>query len=347
MAQQIVRGHQITLDAFFTDSAGDATDPTAPLYSIIDAYGDTIVGPATPPDHLGTGHYSVDYEVPGDAVLGAWAIRWSGSINGEPVTVDDGFTVFPAAVATATPGAGSTGSAWASIEDVCAPCNDYGFDEALLEDSLQFASDVLFELTGRRWPGACSTTFRPTSDSCGCSRPRGYGCSSVPEVRLTGASIDDTSIVVKLDGVSYDATDGLFRLDDGRYLVRLDGSGWPCCQDMLADPDADENTFEVSYNYGSAPPIGGVRAAATLGCQLALACTPATAGDCRLPKRITTVTRAGVTMALLDPLTVFKDGLTGLSDVDLWISSVRYGQKSRKASVFVPGARRKRRRDGA
>jgi hypothetical protein len=101
--------------------------------------------------------------------------------------------------------------------------------------------------------------------------------------------------------------------------------------------DTEEDTWSVTYTFGQDPPLGGVKAAASLGCQLALGWQPETVDQCRLPQRVTSYARQGVTLAVVDPLTLFADGLTGLTDVDLWVQSIMLGAARRRASVFVPG----------
>ena len=54
---------------------------------------------------------------------------------------------------------------------------------------------------------------------------------------------------------------------------------------------------------------------------------------------MTSITRQGISLAVLDPLTLFVDGLTGLPEVDLWVQSVRLGRARRSASLMVPGRR--------
>lgn len=239
----------------------------------------------------------------------------------------------------------STCEPWATVADVCAPCDDYAFDLVQLEDGLQVASDVLFNLTGRQWPGECSTTVRPCgyrrADSCGCMSSRTCGCRRLSELQLPGPVVSVEQ--VKIDGEVVPTA--RYRVDDHRHLVYLPESdsaerqGWPCCQ-RLDLADTEDDTWSVTYTFGMAPPPGGVRAAAALGCQLALACSPESAGQCRLPKRVTSITRQGVTLAMIDPLTLFADGLTGLAEVDLWVQSIILGAKRRRASVWVPGQAR-------
>jgi len=239
----------------------------------------------------------------------------------------------------------STCDPWATMADVCSPCDDYEFDTVVLEDALQVASDVLFNLTGRQWPGECTTEVRPCGyrrpDSCGCLSSTTCGCRRLSELALPGPVVSVEE--VKIDGAVVPTA--RYRVDDHRWLVYLPESdsaerqGWPCCQ-RLDLADTEDDTWVVAYTYGMAPPPGGVRAAAALGCQLALACSPETVNQCRLPKRVTSITRQGVTLAMIDPLTLFADGLTGLAEVDLWVQSILLGAKRRRASVWVPGQAR-------
>jgi hypothetical protein len=237
-------------------------------------------------------------------------------------------------------GLGSTCDPWATIADVGSPCSAYDFDQVLLEETLQIASDVLYNFTGRQWPGQCQTTVRPCGyrqpDSCGCLSSTTCACSRLSELDLPGSvvSIDQ----VKIDGVV--VSSDRYRVDDYRHLVYLpedggDRDGWPCCQ-RLDLADTEDDTWSVTYTYGQDPPLGGLRSAASLGCQLALAFDPTTSASCRLPKRVTSLSRQGISMAILDPLTLFAEGLTGLTEVDMWVQSTIVGAKRRRASVWVP-----------
>lgn len=254
---------------------------------------------------------------------------------------------------------------WATIEDVGSPCSE-GVDSLLLENCLQFASEVLFNFTGRRWPGEQTDSIRPCGIHtnimwgrqwgsyedqpslgwCGCNRSRECGCHHISEIKLPGypvVSVDS----VKIDGEEVDPA--FYRLDDHRWLVWVGEeesgrSAWPCCQ-RVDLPDTDLDTFSIGYSFGTTPDQGGVMACASLACQLALAFSP---GDnaCRLPRRVTTIARQGVTIAVLDPLTLFKEGQTGLPEVDMWIASKMLGAKNRRASVTRIGQGRRSRRTG-
>ncbi len=268
-------------------------------------------------------------------------------------------------------------SAWATVDDVCEPCNTYALDLTLLDDWLLVASNILYRLTGRQWPGICQDTVRPVpryeqliqwsqlrdwqgvygwsgssldgrTGLCGCNRTDRAVCRSVPEITL-GGSYPITSVVqILVDGAVLNPA--RYRVDDNFWLVRLpdaDGTrpGFPCCNDqVLASTEPD--TWQVTYTFGSLPDSGGVKAAASLGCQLYLACEPETTGGCRLPQRVTHLSRQGVDITVLDPLDLFEQGRTGLPEVDLWIQSVNPGKISRRATVLSPDAPRRVRRTG-
>ena len=127
----------------------------------------------------------------------------------------------------------STCTPWATIADMGSPCDDYTIDTSLLEDSLQIASDVLFHLSGQRFPGECEQLARRCAppESCGYSS-RSCACSAVSELHLPGpvVSVDE----VKIDGAVISFSDR-YRVDDYRMLVYLPESdsaerqGWPCC----------------------------------------------------------------------------------------------------------------------
>lgn len=238
-------------------------------------------------------------------------------------------------------------TAWAEPEDVCDPPEGVTDDQLALH--LLVASNILFNFTGRQWPGSCRETVRPcgggTAGWCGCSPGRTCGCKRVSELRLGGSPITMVE-EVKIDGAVLDPN--RYRVDDHGYLVYVPADddtrqGWPCCQDMRK-PDTDDDTWSVTYRYGTGPDAGGTMAAAALAKELALACMPGQ--PCRLPKRVTSITRQGVSLAVIDPLDLFEKGRTGLAEVDLWLGSIKAGRKTRRASVHVPGKSRRVRRWG-
>lgn len=331
-------------------AAGVPADPTTITVTVIAPNG-TVTTPTA--QQADVGEWYIDLVL---SQVGAWRVTWEGT-GAVPTT---GTIII---LSRRDGSSGQTCAPWATSADACSPCDDYAIDPNALDDAMQMATDVLFNLTGRRWPGECIDVIRPQAQYraddhrswwppnapaapawgwCSCHRGRESGCSWMSEIKLPGHPVSSVSVL--LDGAVF--TD--WRLDDRRYLVRTDGEGWPCCQDMDADPASDENTFEITYVYGKPPPLGGVRAAATLGCQYALACEPEAVRDgrCRLPKNIASVSRAGTTTNFFDPQKLIENGEVGIPEVDQWVMSVLMGDKRRRATVMVPGQTRSARRPG-
>ncbi|MGQ0678283.1 MAG: tetratricopeptide repeat protein [Actinomycetota bacterium] len=91
MRLQVVRGNSIRLPAEFF--SGDLpSDPLNPRVRILGPANTVMVSNAVPYRN-GAGLYHYDYHVPPDALAGAWAAHWSGTINGEIVGGVDGFEV--------------------------------------------------------------------------------------------------------------------------------------------------------------------------------------------------------------------------------------------------------------
>lgn len=230
---------------------------------------------------------------------------------------------------------------WATQTDLMDTCDLTAIHPDTLTSAFTFASDVLYNLTRRRWPGLCTDTFRPFVNCCCWATT----CDD-PNVQYHAAiklpATDVRAITqVKVDGAVIAASDYRLR---GNYLFaarRADGTvrGWPCWNDLLA-ADTAVDTFSVAYTHGADPPASMRRAAAMLAFEFAKGWTPSCAGDCRLPSRITTISRAGTTFAIIDPLTMFKDGLIGIPDIDVLIQAVNHGDNHRRSFVGRAGSPR-------
>lgn len=99
----------------------------------------------------------------------------------------------------------------------------------------------------------------------------------------------------------------------GRVNVSLAGSGM-CSTSCSA--------IRVHYKVESNLPPGADTAAFVLASEYLQAVS---GGACMLPDRITSITRQGVTWTTLDPASFLKNGLTGVSSVDQWISTSNQG----------------------
>lgn len=92
--------------------------------------------------------------------------------------------------------------------------------------------------------------------------------------------------------------------------------------------------IEVYYEYGAAPPSLIQKAIRVLAAEFQLADT--NSSSCRLPERVTSIQRQGVSWTLIDPMDFLDNNRTGIYEVDLAIASM-YGTKvRRRARVFSP-----------
>lgn len=238
---------------------------------------------------------------------------------------------------------GSTCEPWITSDDVtdCGPCADLA--GADVEPWLQVASDVLNELSGRQFPGICNGVVHPvTPDDC-YGPPRRLGSliwtrmrpnervGTTWRKRITlGVYPIVTVDEVMVDGAVLDPS--AYRVDSQRFLERIDGGVWPW---VWPDWQQDPSTFRVEVTYGQEPPPAGKAAAAVLACQLALSCTAGAEG-CVLPERVTSMTRQGVSMAILDPMDFLEAGRTGLYLVDLFLATANPDNLRRAPQILSP-----------
>lgn len=103
------------------------------------------------------------------------------------------------------------------------------------------------------------------------------------------------------------------------------------------------NGIDVSYTYGSPPPITGRMAAKAMATQFFLAWS-GRESECTLPDRVTAVTRQGVSWVLLDNQDFLDELKTGIYLVDMFLRSVNPDKARVKAKVFSVDVPRGRRR---
>lgn len=220
------------------------------------------------------------------------------------------------------------------------PCDDCctGALESLPEhqrDALEgMAAFLLWKATGSRL-GVCEETYRPCRIECGptgglptpqrvngdwlnmsCGSCRGKcGCDSVSEVIIPNT---DSVVRVRVDGVELDPEDTV-AVYDRRRIVRTDGLPWPACQN-LGSVDGP-GTWSITVMRGTPLPSGAGFVAGILLCELAKACT----GDdsCRLPRRVQTITRQGVTIGFQDQFESLGEMRLGIWEIDAFIEASR------------------------
>lgn len=252
----------------------------------------------------------------------------------------DGWTV------TNLPACAST---WAALSD----------DQKAL--ALRLAAFTMYSLTGRQF-GTTTLTLRP------CNAPRlaplyqtfpvnvlnpwgvddsgtypaayiyqgvwhnsgcgGIGCCGAACELELPRTVSITSVVT--DGATVDPS--AYRVDNARLLVRTDGACWPRCQDLSKATSA-ANTFAITGVFGRAVPQEALDAAGLLACEIgkSLAGQP-----CRLPQRMQSLSRQGVSVQFPAVNTYLDRGLTGLNEVDQIVVQLNPGRLQRAPMVLSP-----------
>lgn len=242
------------------------------------------------------------------------------------------------------------------------------FTVGTLDRAAIVATDLLYVLSGRKFPGLCSASLRPAarprrwslaswsalmtqnyggfSESWGrCDGDGGDGCYRAPTIDL-GLFPVRSIVAVRIDGVTIPANE--YRLDESKLLVRTRPTatfsptqryGWPTCQN-LGLPDTEPNTFAVDLTFGADPPAMGKQAAAAMAVEFGKAWSNQTN---RLPQRLTSITRQGVSMAVLDPMAFLDKGMTGIYEVDLFVKTYNPTASKVRPAVWSPDVPRPRR----
>lgn len=253
-----------------------------------------------------------------------------------------------------------TGS-WVTVDDVIgddALCPSCVGVEAITDDvaeaAARLASSVLYEMTGRRWPGVSERVVRPAA------RRRMVGPPPDPRVLRDAIYVevppdwseswgwydsDDPNdiagkrqimlgfypvrsiVEVRIDGQVVDPN--TYRVDEGKWLVRTDGGLWPCRQNWWRDDD-EPGTWSVRFMYGVDAPDEARTIAALYACELAKGMCGM---ECQLPARTQSISRQGVSQVLFDPLDLIADGMVGIPIVDTWVKSVNPNRRRRRARI--------------
>ena len=217
--------------------------------------------------------------------------------------------------------------------------------QARLAQCISSSSECLYSLSGRKFPGVLTATVRPTARHeqqvypepmtiswptytwgvcCGyphrtCYAPMSIGLGRGPIVSIQSVTINGDV----LDPINY-------IVEDQKWLTRVDCCGWPVC-----GCDSCEEPFKVDFTFGEDPPQMGIDAATILSAEMYRAMTPTSSG-CKLPTRLTSITRQGVTMAIIDPMDFFTKGLTGNYQIDLFVMAFNPAKQLRKPIAFSP-----------
>lgn len=201
-----------------------------------------------------------------------------------------------------------------------------------MQEAADTATRILWALTGRQF-GVCPVIARPCPGRCTNDVDFGYGpgwwpvwengawrnlmCACGSRCQRTGPTVihlpGPVQSVTKVTVEGVDLAPESYTLE-GDFLYRAAGQAWP--QQNLRAPLGEPGTWSVEYQRGTPPPPGAGLAVGKLALEFFNACS---GGRCRLPARVQQISRQGVSMQMIDPNDLFGAGLTGISEIDLWI----------------------------
>lgn len=244
---------------------------------------------------------------------------------------------------------------WPDLTQMC--CDGWDdYSPELQAQATEYAKTIVWAATGRQY-GLCELTVRPCGNwcdtcpngwyydgygswlpyvwngvwkNCWCGSPGNCSCDPACQVYLPGPVNEILS--VQVNGATLAVTGDYFVLDQ-QWLVRVDTTAcWPQCGDQNLAP-GNVDAFEVTYLRGRAVPTALAQGTATLACEYAKACLGQV---CRLPQRVASIARQGVTISMVGIEEILKHGLTGLWELDQLIMAYNpYGVKSR-ARFYSP-----------
>lgn len=204
--------------------------------------------------------------------------------------------------------------------------------------AIEYASFILYKLTGEKYPGTQETTewygFRRDESWCSAMEsslieygitPHFIGRSSK---RRKTISLRRRPVIDILSVRDYDSdrelSDGEYDLRNHAFLNKKNGF-W----------ELDCGGYLVNYLYGMNPPEAGKRAAVILATEIMKSITDP--DNCALPSRVTSVSRQGTSYTILDPQEYIEGGRTGLYEVDLFLTAANPAKAMKRPRVVVPG----------
>lgn len=216
------------------------------------------------------------------------------------------------------------------------------------EEACRVASYLMWAMSGRKYFGTGTTTERYIRNTIG-TLP---GLSTKTNIAMLYKGEVRNVMLYAQEWTSPEARIRLrarpvteihsIRLDNGTIVspkdyILVDNSTVQFYNASLWNP----YNVEVTYSYGTPPPVAGKMAARTLAREFA----KLWAGDedCALPRRVTSISRQGVSYTLLDSQDFIDDIKTGVYEVDLFLKTTnpaKATQRSRVFSVDVPRGRR-------
>lgn len=242
---------------------------------------------------------------------------------------------------------------WVTAEDVKTAVT--GLTDEQAEAAAQTATDALYVLSGRQYPGLRIATMRLRPTLSGGGRellPMSAPWSTVPGSRRGGgccATHFDPLLypirsVVRMSVGGTEVPAEQIDVRGGRTIRLVRGSvSDPLAVNYYAGPDGTYSLWpgscgcggaavELTMTWGRDVPAGGLAAAALLAVEFGKALL---GEQCRLPGNVVSVNRQGVSI-VLDPTALLDNGRTGIPFVDTWLMTVNPNRLKAEPLLWSP-----------
>lgn len=343
------RGSATTLTAqFFQYPGGPLTDVTALTTTITYIPTGAVIVSGASVTHIALGTYSYMWVIDVASPLGDYVVEWSSNEGDAVETI----TVVEAGAGMGTGPCDTLPVLWGTCLN--------GMDPAVTGSALQAASELVWNLSGRRF-GFCTQVLRPCRRECqgmpwpfaesswpylmpGMTYPlpvwwngqwlnltcgscaSDCSCDTVEEVTLPGGVYQILQVLIDGEELSPSA----YRLDDNRLVVRTDGGTWPLCNNLSKDDD-QVGTWSITAQWGEPLPEIGKLAVGELACEFGKYLS---GQDCKLPQAVTSLSRQGVSLTFADPEQALDAGRLGLQFTDMFLSAYNPGKLHARSQVY-------------
>jgi hypothetical protein len=214
---------------------------------------------------------------------------------------------------------------WISASETIDPAGPYS------QSAVEFASLLLFKFSGEKYTGIHTTTEIYTSDTNTFvatnpalingniyNLPR--SSDGMRNLRLRHSPVRTIQSIEYMGSV-LDPSE--YSLRNSAYVVRKQSLPW------VLDSSSE---LSITYTYGTPPPSAGKRAALRLANEFIL--SDMGSPNCALPERVSSVSRQGVTLSVLDPNEFINNGRVGIYEVDLFLAAVNPNKAKKRPKVF-------------
>ena len=231
---------------------------------------------------------------------------------------------------------------WITPEEIMAG------DEPTVEEimAVQYASFILFKLTGEMYPGFTTVTDwyqNTTTEKYPYISALNYVSSSLAHrdiplmvrqfapsnpqyLELKSTPVVDVFSIVLPGGKTLSSDD--VYIYNRSLVARKDGGCWNFDQGVLA-----------TYTYGALPPAAARIAAIMLAKSIVSAVADGSA-ECQIGDRVFSTVQSvnanGISYTMIDPQQFLKERRTGITAVDLFIKSVNPNGATSKPKVYIP-----------